>query len=66
MLLPWPPRYQRREAISDARREKERSRSSAAHAAVIGRDITRMAEANHFASILADEIMRQHRRRGEP
>jgi hypothetical protein len=58
VLLPWPPRQQRREAISDARRERERSQSSAAHAAVIERDIARMAEANHFASAIADQIMR--------
>jgi transcription elongation GreA/GreB family factor len=58
VLLPWPGRQQRREAISDARREKERSRSSAAHAAVIERDIARMAEANHFAQIIAGQIIR--------
>jgi transcription elongation GreA/GreB family factor len=61
MLVPWTPRQQRRDAISDARREKERSRSSAAHAATIERDIARMAEANHFAQILADQIMQHHR-----
>jgi len=62
MLLPWAPRRQRQEAISDARREKERSRSSAMHAAVIERDIARMAEANHFAQVIAEQIMQQHRR----
>jgi transcription elongation GreA/GreB family factor len=58
MLLPWPARHQRREAISDAREEKERSQSGARHAAVIERDIARMAEANHFAQVIADQIMR--------
>lgn len=64
MLLPWPARRQRQEAISDARREKERSQSSAAHAAVIERDIARMAEHNHFAALLAEQIMQQ--RHGGP
>jgi len=62
VLLPWPTRHQRQEAISDARREKERSQSSAVHAAVIERDIERMAEANHFADIIISQIMQQHRR----
>jgi hypothetical protein len=61
MLLPWPARHERREAVSDARREKERSQSGAAHAAVIERDIARMAEANHFASIIAEQLMRGRR-----
>jgi hypothetical protein len=61
MLLPWAPRQQRQEAIREARREKERSRLEAAHAAMIERDITRMAEANHFASLIADQLMQQRR-----
>ena len=60
MLLPWPARRQRQEAISDARREKERSQSSASHAAVIQRDIERLAERNHFAASIAGQIMRHH------
>jgi hypothetical protein len=63
VLLPWASRQQRQAAISDARREKERSLSSAVHAAVIERDIARMAEANHFSQIIADQIMQQHRGR---
>jgi hypothetical protein len=62
-IFPWPSRGSRRAAISDARREKERSRSSAAHAAVISRDIEHMREANHFASAIADQIMQQYRRK---
>jgi hypothetical protein len=64
MLLPWPARRQRQEAISDARREKERSQSSARHAATIEQDIARMAERNHFASSIAEQIMQQHRGAG--
>ena len=60
MLLPWPSRQQRQEAISDAQREKERSRSSALHAAAIEQEITRMAEVNHFAASIAEQIMRRH------
>ena len=65
MLLPWPARHQRQAAISAARDQKERSRESASHAAAIGADIARMAERNHFAAIITEEIMRQHRR-GQP
>ena len=61
VLLPWPSRASRQQAITAARDQKERSRSGAAHAAAIERDITRMAERNHFAGLLAEEIMRQHR-----
>lgn len=61
VLFPWPSRHQRQEAVSDARREKERSRSSAAHAAAVERDITRMAEANHFAQAIAEQIIRGRR-----
>ena len=64
MIFPWPSREQRRAAISHARDQKERSRVSAGHAAVIERDIERMAERNHFASIIAEQILRD--RRGRP
>ena len=65
VIFPWPGREQRQEAISRARDQKERSRQGADHAAEIERDITAMAERNHFAGLLAEEIMRQ-RRRGQP
>ena len=65
VLFPWPGREQRQASISHARDQKERSRQGADHAAAIERDITQMAERNHFASMLAEEIMRQ-RGRGSP
>ena len=61
MLLPWPDRQQRRAAIASAEAEKHRSLAAAEHAAVIGRDIARRAEANHFAGIIADQIIRNAR-----
>ena len=64
MLLPWQSRHQRQEAISDARREKERSRSSAAHAAVIRQDIERLAAANHFADAIRASLIHGHRNGG--
>jgi hypothetical protein len=60
VLLPWPLRHQRRQAISDARREKERSQSGARHAAVIEQDIQRMRRDNHFSELIAGHIMRGH------
>ncbi len=61
MLLPWPTREQRAEAIASAGRETEHSRDRAAHAAAVERDIRRMAETNHFAQTLAEQIMRGRR-----
>ncbi len=58
MLLPWPSRHERQAAIEAARREKEQSQATAAHAAVIERDIRRMMEANHFARAIAEQIIR--------
>ena len=60
VIFPWQGKERRREAIAGARAEKERSRLGATRAAVIERDIARMAERNHFAQIIADQIMRQH------
>ncbi len=53
MLLPWPLRRERRAAIEAARQEKVRSQASAAHAAVIERDIERAREENSFAIAIA-------------
>jgi len=39
VIFPWPSKDRRQEAISDARREKERSRSDLAHAAAIEMDL---------------------------
>jgi hypothetical protein len=61
MLLPWPARRQRQEAISDARREKERSQSSARHAATIEQDIERIRQENHIAAAIAEHIMQGRR-----
>jgi hypothetical protein len=63
LIFPWPSREQRRAAISHARDQKERSRVSASHATAIEQDIELMAQRNHFASIIAEQIMRQQRGR---
>ena len=59
--LPWPSRRDRKAAISAARREKEHSQAAAGRAADVERQIRRMAEDNHFASLIADQIMRGQR-----
>jgi len=64
LIFPWPSREQRQAAISDARDQKERSRVSAGHATAIERDIERLAERNHFAVLIAEQIMRD--RHGRP
>jgi hypothetical protein len=59
-LLPWPSRSQRRAAVDRARGEKEQSLRSAAHAAAVRDDITSLAERNHFAAAIAEQITRRH------
>ena len=61
MLLPWPARHERQEAVSAARAEKEQSQARAAHAAVIEQDIQRIREGNHYAAVIAEQIMRGER-----
>ena len=58
MLIPWTPRHVRREAIASATREKDQARVRAAHAAQIEQQIRRMAEENHFAAAIAEQILR--------
>ncbi len=65
LLLPWPLRQQRRQAISDARGQKEQSLAGAVHAAAIEQDITRMRRENHFAALIAEHIMRGYQQQRE-
>ena len=53
MLLPWPARAERRALIAAATAEKERSQASAARAALLERDIRRLAAENHWAAAVA-------------
>lgn len=62
MLLPWAPRYERRDAIASAEREKRRSQDAAARAAVLEHDIRRLAAENHWAAAVARTL----RNGGEP
>ena len=58
VLLPWPARHERQEAISRARAQKEQSRAAAGHAAAIEQDIDRIRHENHFAAAIAETLMR--------
>ena len=62
VLLPWPSRHERRAAVAAATLEKERSQSAARHAAVIEQQILRIAEENHFALRIAEQLWQEHRR----
>lgn len=64
LLIPWPLKHQRTEAIAAARAQKEASRTGAEHAAVIEADIRRMAAHNGFAELIAAQITGDMRRRG--
>jgi hypothetical protein len=63
VIFPWPSRLERQAAVADARREKERSRSAAVHAAAIEQDITRLAAVNHFADAIAATLIQDHQDR---
>lgn len=63
-VLPWPSRTQRRAAVDRARGEKEQSLRSAAHAAAVRADITSLADRNHFAYKIAEQIAARHRGEG--
>jgi hypothetical protein len=60
MPFPWQARSTRHEAIEAARGEKEQSLGELADAKVIQRQIERMAEQNHFAATIAEQIIRRH------
>jgi hypothetical protein len=62
MPFPWPARHARHAAIAAARKQKERSQAGAAHADALRLQIEELRERNHFASIIADEIIRRHNR----
>jgi hypothetical protein len=62
MPFPWPAKSRRHEAIAAARAEKDRSRAGAARAEVLTRQIDAMREQNHFAALLADQIIQRHQR----
>lgn len=61
MLLPWPSRHERHRDIASAEAEKHRSRDRAAHAAEVEGQIRRIAAANHFAEVIADQLMGRER-----
>lgn len=62
VLFPWPGRDERLASIQRARREKEYSLGRAAHAVAIERQIERLAEENHFAAAIAEQIIARHKR----
>lgn len=58
MIFPWPARHERHAAITAARREREYSEAAAGRAQEIEQAIRRMAEENHFAARIAEQIIR--------
>jgi len=56
-VIPWPSRRDRREAIAGARAEKKQSAATAARADQLRQEITRLARENHFASVIATQII---------
>lgn len=64
-LLPWTDRKKRKEAIRDAAQEKHQSRRNAAEARKIERQIRHIAETNHFAEKIAEQLIAQGWRRAD-
>lgn len=60
MPFPWPARSSRHAAIAAARRQKERSQAGAADADTVRRQIEALREQNHFAALIAEDIIRRH------
>ena len=63
MLFPWPHRTERAGAMQSAAAEKDLSCRQAAAAAKIEQQIRKMADENHFAEVLASQIIARHRGR---
>lgn len=62
-LLPWPARYRRKAAISQARASRQRAEASRDHADRVSAEIRRMTADNHFAASIAEQ-MASRRQRG--
>jgi hypothetical protein len=60
MPFPWPRRHVRHEAIAAARQQKERSQAGAADADAVRLQIEELRKQNHFAAIIAEDIIRRH------
>jgi hypothetical protein len=61
VLFPWPRRDERQAAINQARRDRERSRRDAEHAARVETQIRSMVAQNHFAAAITEQILARHR-----
>jgi hypothetical protein len=61
MVFPWPPRHERKAAIAQAARNKDRAQAAAAKARSVEAQIVRMTEENHLAAGIAAQIWRKGR-----
>lgn len=61
MIFPWPAKHEREAAIARARHDKEQAQAQANQAGAVSKQIRRMADENHFAQRIADQIMRGYR-----
>lgn len=64
MLLPGPPRHERKAAIAAARRERERSEADAEHARRLAAELQRLG-GNGYAMEIAAQIRRGYRPRAQ-
>jgi len=60
MPFPWPARRVRHAAIAAATRQKERSQKGAADADAVRLQIEALRAQNHFAALIAEDIIRRH------
>jgi hypothetical protein len=55
----WPGKRERKKAVQAAAGEKEESLRRASRARELEREIRQIAEANHFAEVIADQLIQR-------
>ena len=58
-VFPWPSRHERKAAIRAARGSREHSQAQASQARGIERQILRIADDDHLAAAIVDQIRRR-------
>jgi hypothetical protein len=58
VILPWPGRDERAVAITSAQMERKRSQEAARKASDLEKQIRKMTHDNHFAAMIAQQILK--------
>ena len=60
-MFPWPAKHERKAAVKAARDEHQASREQAARSRIVKQQIDRLSGANHYADIIAGDIIHGHK-----